>query len=73
MRTFPDFSPRIIRFLRQGMSVYVDRKAGNTGHGEASRVCRNPGIAEFNYSVLGARGQAIFSMCFRCIGIRSEL
>jgi hypothetical protein len=73
MRTFPDFGLRIMRFLRQGMSSYVGRAAGNASHGEASRGRRNPGIAQLNYLVLVARGQAIFSMCFRCIGIRLEL
>jgi len=63
MRTFPDFGLRIMRFLRQGMSSYVSRAAGNTSHGEAGQGCRDPGLAELNYSVLVARGQAIFFMC----------
>ena len=60
MRTFPDFGLRIMGFLRQGMSVYVGRAAGNTSHGEAGRGCRDPGLAELNHSVLIARGQAVF-------------
>ena len=40
--------------LRQGMSVYVGRAAGNTSHGEAGRGCQDPGLAKLNYSVLVA-------------------
>jgi hypothetical protein len=34
--------------------------AGNTSHGEACRGCQDHGLAKLNYSVLVARGQAIF-------------
>jgi hypothetical protein len=46
--------------FRQEMSVCVGRAAGNTSYGEAGRGCREPGLAKLNYSVLVARGQAIF-------------
>ena len=45
------------------MSVYAGKAAGNTSHGEAGRGCQDPGLAKLNYSVLVARGQAIFYMC----------
>ena len=60
IRTFPDFGLLIMGFLRQGISVYVDRAAGNTNHAEAGPGCLYPGLAKLNYSVLVARGQAIF-------------
>jgi hypothetical protein len=61
MRAFPDFGLRIMGFLREGMSVYVGRAAGNTSHGEAGRGCRDPGLAKLNYSVLVARSQRLVS------------
>ena len=57
---FPGFWPTDYGVLRQGMSVYGGRAAGNTSHGEAGRGCRDPGLAELNHSVLIARGQAVF-------------
>jgi hypothetical protein len=44
------------------MSVFVGRATGNTSHGEAGRGCQDPGLAKLNYSVLVARGEAIFYM-----------
>lgn len=44
----------------KGKSVCGGRAAGNTNHGEAGRDCQGPGLARLNYSVLFARGQAIF-------------
>jgi hypothetical protein len=61
IRTFPDFGLRIIGFLPQGISVYVGRAAGNANQAEAGRGCLDPGLAKLNYSVLLARGQAIFN------------
>ena len=43
-----------------GMSVYVGRAAGNISHRGAGRGCQEPVLAKLNYSVLFARGQAIF-------------
>jgi hypothetical protein len=63
MGTFPDFGLRVMRFLRQGMSSYVSRAEGNTNNSEAGRGSRDRGFADLNYSVMVARGQAIFSMC----------
>ena len=60
IRTYPDFGLRIMGFLRQGMSVYEGRTPGNSRHGEAGRGCQGPGLAKLSYSVLVARGPAIF-------------
>ena len=61
-KDLPGFWPKDYGVLRQGMSVYVGRAAGNTSHGGAVRGCQDPGLAKLNYSVLFARGQAIFYM-----------
>ena len=61
-KDLPGFCPTDYEVLRQGMSVYVSRAAGNTSHGEAGRGCQDPGLARLNYAVLAARGRAIFYM-----------
>ena len=53
-KDFPGFWPTYYMVLRQGMSVYAGRAAGNTSHGEAGRGCQDPGLAKLNYSVLVA-------------------
>ena len=60
IRTYLDFSLQIIGVLMEGMSVYAGRTTGNSSHGGASRGCQDPGLAKLHYSVLFARGQAIF-------------
>ena len=61
-KDLPGFWPADCGVLRQGMSVYAGKAAGNTSHGEAGRGCQDPGLAKLNYSVLVARGQAIPSL-----------
>ena len=60
IRTYPDFGLKIMGVLRQEMSVYAGRTTGNSSHGGAGRGCQGPGLAKLHYSVLFARGQAIF-------------
>ena len=60
IRTYLDFGLQIIGVLMEGMSVYAGRTPGNSSHGGAGRGCQDPGLAKLNYSVLFARGQAIF-------------
>jgi hypothetical protein len=60
IRTYLDFGLLIKGFFMWGMSVYVGRTPGNSSHGGAGRGCQDPGLAKLNYSVLFARGQAIF-------------
>ena len=70
IRTYLDFGLLIMGFCMWGMSVYVGRAAGNTSHGEAGRGCQDPGLAKLNYSVLFARGQAIFYVQIQdCSGV----
>jgi hypothetical protein len=70
IRTYPDFGLRIMRFLRQGMSVYVGRAAGNTIHGKVGRRSQDPGPAKLNNSVLVARGQAVLCVQSQdCLGV----
>jgi len=60
IRTYPDFGLQITGFLMGGCPYIQVRRGENTGHGGAGRGCQDPGLAKLNYSVLFARGQAIF-------------
>ena len=53
-KDLPGFWPTDYGVLRQRMSVYVGKAAGNTSHGKAVRDCQGPGLAKLNYSVLVA-------------------
>ena len=60
IRTYLDFSLLIIGVLMEGMSVCAGSTPGNSSRGEAGQGCQDPGLAKLSYSVLFARGPAIF-------------